>query len=145
MQEIKEIKYGTSEYCSTLKLRNKVMRIPMGLDIYNEDLSSEKDSVIIGMFKDDVLLGTGIMSHDDTVYKVEFLCTDTSVQNHGIGGCLLEKLEKIAMEQGATKICMDARLSAKQFYQKNGYDAVGEIFLMDCAPIDHIVMEKYFK
>ena len=50
MKQIKTIEYGTKEYNVTLALRNKVMRIPLGLDIYKEDFSCEKDSIIIGMF-----------------------------------------------------------------------------------------------
>jgi len=40
---IKEIKYGSKEYQQVLELRNKVMRLPLGLNIYDEDLSEEKD------------------------------------------------------------------------------------------------------
>lgn len=145
MQQIKEIKYGTNEYSNTLKLRNKVMRVPLGLNIYDEDFSSEKNSVIIGMFKDDLLLGVGVMSHKDAVYKVEYLCIDTDIQSRGIGGCLLERLEEIAVKQGAKKISMDARLSAKHFYEKYGYESTGQIFLLDYAPVEHIIMEKYFE
>ena len=50
MQNIKFIQYWTKDYQDTLKLRNKVMRIPLGLDIYKEDLSFEKKSIIIGFF-----------------------------------------------------------------------------------------------
>ena len=44
MREIKEIAYATEEYAKTLALRNKVMRIPLGLNIYEEDFSSELTS-----------------------------------------------------------------------------------------------------
>ena len=33
MRAIKEILYGTEEYAKILALRNKVMRIPLGLNI----------------------------------------------------------------------------------------------------------------
>ena len=39
---------------------------------------------------------------------------------------------------------MDARVSAKQFYLKHGYQPIGDVFLLDFAPVEHIVMEKYF-
>lgn len=65
MKQIKAIEYGTKEYYDTLALRNKVMRIPLGLDIYKEDFSCEKDSIIIGMFDGKDLLGVGVMSHNN--------------------------------------------------------------------------------
>lgn len=37
---------------------------------------------------------------------------------------------------------MDARVSAKKFYARHGYETVGDIFLLDYAPVEHIVMEK---
>lgn len=145
MKQIKTIQYGTTEYSATLALRNKVMRIPLGLDIYKEDFSCEKNAIIIGMFDDDKLLGVGIMSHNGTDYKVEYLCIGTSIQSCGIGGSLLEQLECIAKQQGATKIYMDARVSAKSFYLRHGYQPIGDVFLLDYAPVEHIIMEKHFK
>lgn len=120
------------------------MRIPLGLSIYDEDFSGEKNSIIIGMFEDNLLLGVGVMSHKNNIYKVEYLCIDSSIQKSGIGGMLLDKLENIAENNNAIKIFMDARVSAKKFYLKHGYQPVGDIFLLDFAPVEHIVMEKYF-
>ena len=37
---------------------------------------------------------------------------------------------------------MDARVSAQKFYARHGYAAVGDVFLLDYAPVEHIVMEK---
>ena len=85
------------------------------------------------------------MSHDHTSYKVEYLCVDSDIQSHGLGGRLLEQLESIARKKGATKISMDARVSAKNFYLRHGYHEVGDVFLLDFAPVEHIVMEKYLE
>lgn len=145
MKQIKAIEYGTKEYNDTLALRNKVMRIPLGLDIYKEDFSCEKDSIIIGMFDGKDVLGVGVMSHNNNCYKIEYLCIDSTIQSCGIGGSLLEQLEDIAKQNGAIKISMDARVSAKTFYLRHGYQAVGDIFLLKHAPVEHIVMEKYFE
>lgn len=145
MEQIRTIKYGTKEYEDTLALRNKVMRVPLGLDIYQEDFSCEKNAIIIGMFDEQNLVGVGVMSHDHTSYKVEYLCVDSDIQSHGFGGRLLEQLESIARKKGATKISMDARVSAKNFYLRHGYHEVGDVFLLDFAPVEHIVMEKYLE
>ena len=142
MENIKFTQYGTKDYQDTLKLRNKVMRVPLGLDIYKEDLSSEKNSVIIGFFDNEQLLGVGVMSNKNSVYKIEYLCVDSEIQSSGIGGKLLCCLEKIAIEKGAKKICMDARVSAEQFYLRHGYRLIGDVFLLDYAPVQHIFMEK---
>ena len=61
MEQIRTIEYGTKEYEDTLALRNKVMRVPLGLDIYQEDFSCEKNAIIIGMFDEQNLVGVGVM------------------------------------------------------------------------------------
>lgn len=70
------------------------------------------------------------------------MCIDSEIQSCGIGANLLERLEAMAKEQGAEKILIDARVSAQKFYARHGYEAVGDVFLPDYAPVEHIVMEK---
>lgn len=70
MREIKEIAYATEEYAKTLALRNKVMRIPLGLSIYDEDFSSEQEALMVGMFEGENLLGVGVMSNNGPEYKL---------------------------------------------------------------------------
>ena len=65
MRQIRPIEYGSAEYLETLELRNRVMRIPLGLDIHKEDFSHERASAIIGSFDGEQLLGVGVMSHKD--------------------------------------------------------------------------------
>lgn len=142
MSELRTIVYGTPEYAATLALRNKVMRIPLGLNIYNEDFSCEAASTVIGIFDGDTLLATGTMSHIDGQHKVEYLCVDFDLQGTGLGGRMLEHFEALAREGGSKKLILDARLTAQHFYENHGYTSVGEVFVMAIAPVDHIAMEK---
>lgn len=143
MYDLKEITYGSAEYEMTLELRNKVMRKPLGLDIYKEDLSCEKNQLIIGAFDGEALRGVSILSNKGgDVFKVEYLCVDTDLQGKGLGAKLIKNLEAIAKQKGGKKATLDARLSAQPFYEKQGYHTVGEKFIMDIAPVGHIVMEK---
>lgn len=141
MRNIEPIEYGSKEYQETLELRNRVMRIPLGLDIHREDFSCEKESAIIGAFDGGRLLGVGVMSTKGA-YKVDYLCVDFDLQGRGIGGELLERMEAMAAEQGGTKMLLDARITAQPFYTRHGYQTVGEVFIMECAPVPHVAMEK---
>ena len=113
MRHIEPIEYGSAEYLETLELRNRVMRIPLGLD----------------------------MSHKG-VHKVEYLCVDFDLQGSGIGGELLDRLEAMAAEQGGKKMYLDARVTAQPFYTRRGYETTSEVFIMECAPVPHVAMEK---
>ena len=142
MAELRPIVYGSPEYAATLALRNRVMRIPLGLDIYKEDFSCEAASCLIGLFEGDTLLGMGAMSHSEDVYKIDYLCVDTHLQSNGLGGIMLEHFVDTARRAGATKVTLDARVKAQRFYERHGFTAIGEVFLMAIAPVDHIVMEQ---
>lgn len=143
MYDLKKITYGTAEYKMTLELRNKVMRKPLGLDIYKEDLSCEKNQLIIGAFEGEALRGVSILSDKGGgIFKVEYLCVDTDLQRRGLGARLIKSLEAVAKQNGGKKTTLDARLSAQPFYEKQGYRTVGKKFIMDIAPVGHIVMEK---
>ena len=141
MRQIKPIEYGSAEYLETLELRNRVMRIPLGLDIHKEDFSHESASAIIGSFDGGQLLGVGVMSHKD-VFKVEYLCVDFHLQGSGIGGELLDRMEAMAAEQGGKTMYLDARGTAQPFYAHRGYKTTSEVFIMECAPVPHVAMEK---
>lgn len=139
---IREIEYGSSAYAETLDLRNRVMRIPLGLSIYDEDLSCEEGMYIACAFAQERMLGVGVLSLEPGHTMVKYLCVDTAVQKTGIGGALLDHLEEKARAAGAAEVSMDARVSAQPFYEKHGYVPEGEIYLMDCAPVEHIYMVK---
>lgn len=148
MYVVKYIKYGSEEYNKTLELRNEVMRKPLGRSIYDEDFSCEAGQVIIGAFEtnslfSNLLIGCGVLSYQgDNVWMVEYLCVDKILQKKGVGSALMQCMEKIAMDRGATKMIMHSRISAMDFYQRFGYVQKGEIFHKEIAPGGHILMEK---
>ena len=44
---LKQLAYGSPDYQETIALRNTIMREPLGLSIYDEDLTNEKEAIII--------------------------------------------------------------------------------------------------
>ena len=148
MYVVKYIKYGSEEYNKTLELRNEDMRKPLGRSIYDEDFSCEAGQIIIGAFEtnslfSNLLIGCGVLSYQgDNVWMVEYLCVDKILQKKGVGSALMQCMEKIAMDRGATKMIMHSRISAMDFYQRFGYVQKGEIFHKEIAPGGHILMEK---
>ena len=148
MYVVKYIKYGSEDYNNTLELRNEFMRKPLGRSIYDEDFSCEAGQVIIGAFEtnslfSNLLIGCGVLSYQgDNVWMVEYLCVDKILQKKGVGSALMQCMEKIAMDRGATKMIMHSRISAMDFYQRFGYVQKGEIFHKEIAPGGHILMEK---
>ncbi|MBO5460632.1 MAG: GNAT family N-acetyltransferase [Ruminococcus sp.] len=139
---LKEIEYGSQEYEMTRELRNRIMRIPIGLNIYDQDYTFEVNSRIVGAFDGETMLGCSIVGKMNGEYCLDFLCVDENVQKTGIGSVLLQDVEKWLKEQGTSTLVLEARVSAQKFYEKHGYEAYGQIYLMEKSPVDHIMMKK---
>lgn len=60
-----------------------------------------------------------------------------------MGKQLLSHLELYAKKEHAKTIELEARVSAQSFYEKMGYVAYGDTYLMAIAPVEHIRMEKF--
>ena len=50
---LKIIDHGTKEYQQMVKLRDDMLRKPLGLTFTPEELEEEKDNMLIGAFEDD--------------------------------------------------------------------------------------------
>ena len=56
--EFREYTWGSNEYGQALILRNRLLRRPLGLCLYDEDLSVEKAYRHMGAFLDGQLIAT---------------------------------------------------------------------------------------
>lgn len=141
---LKPIAYGSEEYEMTRSLRNRIMRQPIGLSIYDQDYTFEVNSRMVGAFDGDTMLGCSIVGRLNGETCLDFLCIDDRVQKTGIGSILLQDVENWVRTQGIPLLILEARVTARKFYEKHGYEAYGEIYLMEKSPVDHIMMRKYF-
>ena len=72
--------------------------------------------------------------------RMRQVAVETDLQGAGIGRILVERSEEIARREGAKEMRLHARDTAIPFYEKLGYDAIGDLF----AEIDipHLLMRK---
>ncbi|HRO41604.1 MAG TPA: GNAT family N-acetyltransferase [Flavipsychrobacter sp.] len=139
--EIKEINAGSEAYEQLLHFRNKLLRIPLGLDLFNEDLSDDaNDHIIIALQGDKIVGCVMLQPKDKHVIKLRQMATAEEMQRKGLGKLLMAHAEETATENGYTKVMLHARISAKEFYEKLGYTSFGEVFTEVTIP--HIAMQK---
>ena len=69
------------------------------------------------------------------------MAVDAYVHGSGYGGRILEALEAEARGRGARKIVLNARDNVVEFYQKRGYDVIGDAETL-FGVIRHVRMEK---
>jgi N-acetylglutamate synthase-like GNAT family acetyltransferase len=133
--EIRLISPGSDDYRSELELRNKILRIPLGLDVYKDDLTKEHLDKHLGAFITGRLVGVLVLtklSNEDV--KMRQVAVENDLQGKGIGRKLVEYSEQLARELGYSRIVMNARLEAVPFYEKLGYDKISGMFIEVTIP-----------
>lgn len=138
---LKVIDHDSPEYQQMIRLRDEVLRKPLGLYFDPEELSREKEDVLIGAFEEDKLIGCCLLTrHDATSCRLRQMAVSSNLQQKGVGAMLMNFAENIARERGYQTLMMHARKSAIGFYQKCGYVVEGDEFMEVTIP--HYVMRK---
>jgi N-acetylglutamate synthase-like GNAT family acetyltransferase len=136
-----QIEHGSPRYQQMVQLRDEVLRKPLGLTFSPEQLDAEKNDILIGAFEDGRILGCCILTpiNQDTI-KLRQMAVSKKQQHKGIGYSIMQFAENLARDKGFKLITMNARDTAIGFYQKMGYQVVGDEFIEVTVP--HHVMQK---
>ena len=138
---LKQIDHGSKEYQQMVKLRNVILRQPLGLSFTPEELAKEKEDILIGAFDDDEMLACCMLTKtDDKCLRLRQMAVQNNLQGKGIGASMMNFAEILARDKGFKKLIMHARKTAIGFYEKLGYKVVGNEFIEVTIP--HYVMEK---
>lgn len=124
-----------------VKLRDAVLRKPLGLAFSQDELSREKEDILIGAFDEDEMLACCLLTKmDNETLKLRQMAVQNNLQGKGIGASLMSFAETLARDKGYKKLTMHARDTAIGFYERFGYKIKGDEFIEVNVP--HHVMEK---
>lgn len=138
---IRKIVYGTPDYETSIFIRNEVFRKPHGLDIKDDDLSSDKVVEMFGAYLDDKMIATIFLDIvDRNTVKIRNVAILEEYRGKGLGKYLMDYVEDIARQRGYTKSILMGRVSAEKFYNKLGYKTLSEPY--DYKTVPHVDMEK---
>jgi predicted GNAT family N-acyltransferase len=138
---LKIIDHGSEAYRQMIKLRDDILRRPLGLHFTEEELEKEKHNLHIAAFEDDTMLGCCMLVEEDPqTVRLRQMAVINDLQGKGIGRALMQFAENLARDRGYKKITMHARKNATGFYEKMGYRKFGNEF--EEITIPHYVMEK---
>jgi len=138
---LKQIDHGTKEYQQMIKLRNDILRRPLGLSFSPDELAKEKEDILIGAFDDDEMLACCLMTKvDNKCLRLRQMAVQNNLQGKGIGASMMSFAELVARDKGFKKLVMHARKTAVGFYEKLGYKVAGDEF--EEVTIPHYLMEK---
>ena len=138
---LKILDYGTQEYQQMVKMRDEILRKPLGLSFSQDELAKEKDNMLIAAFEDDEMLGCCmIVENSPERAQLRQMAVLNSLQGKGVGRAIILFAENLARDHGYKIMCMDARKNTISFFEKMGYKICSNEFIKLTIP--HVQMEK---
>ena len=138
---LKIIDHGTKEYQQMIKLREDILRKPLGLTFSTQELEDEKNNLLIGAFEDGDMLGCCMLVEETPgTVKLRQMAVLNVLQGKGIGRALMQFAENLARDHGYRILTMHARKNAVGFCEKMSYKVKGQEFFEVSIP--HYEMEK---
>jgi len=139
---LKIIDYGTHEYRQMVKLRDDLLRKPLGLTFSKEELEAEKENMLIAAFEDDDILGCCMLVEKDAeTTRLRQMAVLNNLQGKGVGSAILQFAENLARDRGYKKIIMHARKNTAEFFEKCGYKVSGTEFIELTIPHYQMIKE----
>jgi len=140
--EIVEISSLHPLYPLVLKFRNRWLREPLHLNLFEEDLRDEdQQTTLIALTKSKEIVGCVMLQPlDKHTAKLRQMAVSEEFQRKGIGKKLVEAAEEKAKNMGCTHLCLHARSTALEFYKKLGYIGYGQVFIE--VGIPHLSLKK---
>jgi len=136
-----EIDYGSVLYQKTLKLREDILRKPLGLALDPEDLFGEDSQFHFAMIEDETLAACVVVKPlSPVIGKLRQMAVAEQSQGTGLGRALVSGVEASLIDKGFHTLQLSARHSAVGFYRKLDYSTLGDFYLEQ--GIDHIAMQK---
>jgi predicted GNAT family N-acyltransferase len=86
------------------------------------------------------VVGTGRLVVSGPVGIVGRMAVAVPARGKGVGAAMLAALEQVAVERGLSAVELHAQLSARGFYERAGYTAIGPTYSE--AGIDHVTMHR---
>jgi len=141
MPDIRFIAHGSPDYQASVVLRRAILRTPLGLDFTAGQLAAEQNDLHIGAYEGDRLTGVCILTpYEAAGFKLRQMAVSETARGSGTGAALLKAAESTAREKGGVRIVLEARQTARGFYERFGYKAYGGEFIQVTIP--HIMMDK---
>lgn len=126
---VSEIVYGSEQYRLECALRNRLLREPLGLNLYDEALEKERDFLHFGAFECDRLIGCLIaVPLEESLFQIKQMAIETSLQGRGIGRQLMIDVEARLKGEGVSELLLHGRETALGFYERLGFTKEGERF-----------------
>lgn len=127
---------GISKEARTI--REAVFCKEQGFENEFDDIDSRAYHVVL--YKNGKAVATGRTFQEKQEFLIGRVAVIKEYRKQHLGKEIICCLENKIRELGGTKVRLSAQLQASGFYQKLGYQEIGEVYLDEHCP--HITMEK---
>ena len=135
------IGFDSPHYWSAVKLRDEVLRKPLGLALDAADIAADAAAHhFCTLSSTQVVACASLFSLDKETVRLRQMAVTAGLQRQNVGSQLLIYVEGWAREHGIATIVLHARLPAVPFYERHGYASEGEVF--EEVTIAHRLMRK---
>jgi GNAT superfamily N-acetyltransferase len=132
---------GSDLYRQSLRLREAILRRPLGLMLTEEELADDALRQHFCAISYGVVIGTvSLKPLDEGTLRLKQMAVAENRRREGIGARLLAYAEDWARGAGFLLMVLNARISSESFYARFNYVAEGEPF--DENTVRHIKMTK---
>jgi ribosomal protein S18 acetylase RimI-like enzyme len=132
---LQEIEYGSETYRCALRLREAVLRRPLGLRLTEADLREEHAQLHFGLICEDRIIACVVaVPLSATEARIRQTAVEPTWQRQGLARTMMRQLEDNLAARGFRSLSLHARASAVGFYSKLGYQPVGEEFIEVTIP-----------
>jgi predicted GNAT family N-acyltransferase len=129
-----------TEVAEALELRRRVFTGEQGIRREADEDGRDHRALHVIAFENGALVGTCRMIITDGVAMLGRLAVEREDRRRGVGRAVLDEAERSALAAGAMRIALHSQVPVREFYEKSGYSAYGEIFVEE--GIAHVAMEK---
>ena len=122
---------GSPEYGAQCALRHEVLREPLGLSLYDEDLDAEMHHLHFGLFgpSQGIVACVQAVPISATEAQLKQMAVKPTHQGQGLGRQIILAAEKVLINEGFQRVTLHARSHVVDFYQRQGYLTEGAEFL----------------
>ena len=108
---------------------------------YEDEFEGDEDKFIhCCLYRGQELIATARIGVEGEYARISRIAVKNGYRNQGKGTAIVEYAEDMAKQFNKQSFLVIAQLHAKEFYEKMGYEAVGESFID--AGLPHIKMVK---
>jgi len=141
------IDHGTRAYEESLALRHQILRVPLGMDLFDgsyDDLSEESRYYHFGAFDDNGKLVASVLGIPTSIQEVRIkqMVVLEDFQKKGVGKRLLMIFEAYLLNLGFQSFVIHARQVVHGFYLNMGFVILGDEF--EEVGLPHYKMSKNF-